>query len=135
MLFLAPYRRTLTNATVLRARKQNASGFAPAAPAFPDSPLYNPSRAGSTPANRDQLEASYTGNVDAEYRGDSKGKGKAYDDDFLALDMGGSNGGNLNGTGGGQTANGGQQYMQMQLMENQQVGARAGHVAALIYSC
>ncbi len=78
-----------------------------------DSPLYNPTRTGSAMAHRTapsplnpamQQSASSDGY-------DPKGKSKAPDSDFLALDMGSST--------TGPTA-GGDQFMQMQLMETNQ---------------
>uniref|UniRef100_V5E8C5 Putative syntaxin, vesicular transport protein n=1 Tax=Kalmanozyma brasiliensis (strain GHG001) TaxID=1365824 RepID=V5E8C5_KALBG len=91
-----------------------AGGLAPGENS--DSPLYNPTRSGSAMAHRAapsplnpamQQSASTDGY-------DPKGKGKSNGDgDFLALDMGSS----LPGPGG---AAGGDQFMQMQLMETNQ---------------
>ncbi|KAL9938030.1 hypothetical protein V8E36_002653 [Tilletia maclaganii] len=105
--------------SVLRSRKQNPSQSQP--PQYPgygtDSPLYNPSGPSSAAVpvmGRDAAGAGAGGySIQDEYDPKGKGKATANSGDFLALDMGYTPGGDGQGQGG-------QQYMQMQLMEQNQ---------------
>lgn len=78
-----------------------------------DSPLYNPTRTGSAMAHRTAPSALNDGlQHSASSDGyDAKGKTKAGESDFLALDMGSSS---------NASAVGSEQYLQMQLMDTQQ---------------
>lgn len=92
---------------VLRSRGK------PTATAGTDSPLYNPTRTGSAMAHRTAPSALNDGlQHSASSDGyDAKGKTKAGESDFLALDMGSSS---------NASAVGSEQYLQMQLMDTQQ---------------
>ncbi|KAE8266167.1 hypothetical protein A4X09_0g6179 [Tilletia walkeri] len=111
----------LTPVPVLRSRKQNPSQSSPSPYGYgTDSPLYNPNGPGSSAgglaaaAGRELPQGGGGGYPSIQDEYDPKGKGKATGD-FLALDMGytpavpGAPG---QGQGG--------QYMQMQLMEQNQ---------------
>lgn len=82
-----------------------------------DSPLYNPTRTGSalahrnapSPLNPNAASLQHSASSDGY---DPKGKAKAGESDFLALDMGSSATNN--------SAPGSDQFMQMQLMDTQQ---------------
>ncbi|GAC99343.1 hypothetical protein PHSY_006944 [Pseudozyma hubeiensis SY62] len=90
----------------------SAAGMAPGENS--DSPLYNPTRTGSAMAHRtapSPLNPSTLQHSASSDGYDPKGKSKAADSDFLALDMGNSTNGATAGS---------EQYMQMQLMDNQQ---------------
>ncbi|KAJ9476573.1 Integral membrane protein SED5 [Pseudozyma hubeiensis] len=92
--------------SVLRSRGKPTPGT--------DSPLYNPTRTGSAMAHRNApspLNPSALQHSASSDGYDPKGKSKAADSDFLALDMGNSTNGATAGS---------EQYMQMQLMDNQQ---------------
>ncbi|CDU23224.1 probable syntaxin, vesicular transport protein [Sporisorium scitamineum] len=94
--------------SVLRSR-----GKQPTAHDATDSPLYNPTRTGSAMAHRaapSPLNPALQGSSDG-YDPNGKSKANAAESDFLALDMGSSSNG---------TSAGGDQFMQMQLMEHSQ---------------
>ncbi|KAN0060510.1 Integral membrane protein SED5 [Thecaphora frezii] len=78
-----------------------------------DSPLYRPTRTGSTMAHRSVPQQQQGQGYDSyDGKGKGKGSGGAAESDFLALDMGAAR---QAGAGGA-----GEQFMQMQIMEQRQ---------------
>ncbi|KAK0553512.1 Integral membrane protein SED5 [Tilletia horrida] len=108
--------------SVLRSRKQNVSQSSPSTypqPYGTDSPLYNPNGAAGYGGGAPAVPAagrSDAGGYSIQDEYDPKGKGKANtaSGDFLALDMG------YTPSGPGAAQGQGGQYMQMQLMEQNQ---------------